>query len=103
MKKIQLDKVLKNSCIKKHLQDLNIENDFEKCVKVSLYTILLDQQINILCDQSHEKFEQIKKAIMEYSPINFKEDSEGIIIKNIQLLNNIIKDDILNRKKNTIF
>jgi hypothetical protein len=89
----KLNKTLRESNIKNNFINLNIDNNFEKNIRKILYNILLDKEINILCDKYHKNFENVKDKLMNYIPFKLEEDQEGIIIKNIQFLNNIATDD----------
>ena len=89
----KLNKTLRESNIKNNFINLNIDNNFEKNIRKILYNILLDKEINILCDKYHKNVENVKDKLINYIPFKFEEDQEGIIIKNIQFLNNIATDD----------
>ncbi len=91
--KTLLFNILKNSSLKKYLNEINVENNFEKKIRYNLYNDLLNKQIRALCEKCEENFEYMKSAIIQFSPIEIEEDIGGIILKYIQFLNNIIKDN----------
>ena len=91
--KLLLNEILKQSKLMKYFNKLNVENNFETDIKKVLYNILLNNQIKLLSEKCKEDFNQIKSIIIQYSPIDIEEDSEGIITTYIQFLNNIIIDD----------
>ena len=95
-----LAKILKKYSFKKYFEDLNDTNDnFEKKIKINLYKILLDKEIEKLSDKCKENFAQVKSTIIQYSPIEIEEDSEGYIIKYIEFLNYIIIEKDLSNNK----
>ena len=55
--KLLLDNILKTSKIKNYLEEIDINNNFEKNLRNKLYNILLDKQINLLCEKCQESFE----------------------------------------------
>ena len=92
--------ILKKDNIKKYFNDLEENNDnFEKIIKINLYKIVLDKEITKLSEKCEENLEQVKSTIIQYSPIDLEQDSQGIIIKYIQFLNNIILTNNLNKKR----
>ena len=97
--KTKLILMLKESNSKKYFENIILDNNFEKNIRISLYEILLDIQIKILCEKCQQNFEQVKFTILQYSQIEIKKDFDGIIIKYIQFLLSLILNGQLNIKR----
>ena len=97
-----LIKILEKNDIIKNFENLDENNDnFENKIKVYLYNVVLDKEILKLNEKLEENFDLVKSTIIQYSSLDIEQDSNGIIIRYIQFLNNIIL--IYNLDKKRIF
>ena len=95
-----LIKILEKNDFIKNFEDLDENNDnFENKIKVYLYNVILDKEILKLNEKLEENFDLVKSTIIQYSPLDIEQDSNGIIIRYIQFLNNIILVYNLDKKR----
>ena len=95
-----LIKILEKNDIIKNFEDLDENNDnFENKIKVYLYNVILDKEILKLNEKLEENFDLVKSTIIQYSSLDIEQDSNGIIIRYIQFLNNIILVYNLDKKR----
>ena len=95
-----LIKILEKNDIIKNFENLDENNDnFENKIKVYLYNVILDKEILKLNEKFEENFDLVKSTIIQYSSLDIEQDSNGIIIRYIQFLNNIILVYNLDKKR----
>ena len=95
-----LIKILEKNDIIKNFENLDENNDnFENKIKVYLYNVILDKEILKLNEKLEENFDLVKSTIIQYSSLDIEQDSNGIIIRYIQFLNNIILVYNLDKKR----